>query len=462
MNNDVLGVVRFLLTTNMFVTNQALESDHVSRNLHKWIDLVFGYKQRGPKAIEALNTFVHVTYEGTVDIDAIEDPVQRDSIIAQIQNFGQTPSRLERKPFPARNVISPTKSVDFNSLALLEPLTPPFCVVGWPHTVHMRVAMDDTCKVGMMGQNDCSVGDMCVSKGQLIGVGKTCALISSVKKYYRFGGSNNGISVHVAIPSARNWEVNRVLTIHDDMHRAPITAIKPSRDGQWLVTGCMDSTVRVWKYESNHMRLQSTLCGHDGGKITCIDISTTFGTIVTGASDGTVLMWDLRTLSFLRELDHDPRTNKRAMPKAVISISLNDKTGDVLILVDSKVTIFDINGNLVAKMKNPYEAFSEKNRPSCAISTDCPEWMENGVVAVTGHKDGTVKMWGVNRDKEELWMQHEIQPKVHECEITCLKIEGKRQDTLLCGDTGGKMSLCKTVQLESLDQKDLKLILGEC
>lgn len=34
---------------------EALESDFVSAHLHEWIDLIFGYKQRGIEAEKAYN-----------------------------------------------------------------------------------------------------------------------------------------------------------------------------------------------------------------------------------------------------------------------------------------------------------------------------------------------------------------------------------------------------------------------
>lgn len=79
----------------------ALESDHVSSHLHEWVDLIFGCKQRGRAAEEALNVFYYLTYEGAVDLHQLE-PALREAVEAQILFFGQTPTQLLARPHPRR------------------------------------------------------------------------------------------------------------------------------------------------------------------------------------------------------------------------------------------------------------------------------------------------------------------------------------------------------------------------
>jgi hypothetical protein len=80
----------------------ALESELVSCQLHQWIDLIFGFKQRGPEAINAVNTFYYLTYQGNVNLNMIQDPSLRAAIETQIKHFGQTPSQLTNEPHPPR------------------------------------------------------------------------------------------------------------------------------------------------------------------------------------------------------------------------------------------------------------------------------------------------------------------------------------------------------------------------
>ena len=119
----------FILQANIVdvsnrIMNKALESEYVSKNLHHWIDLIFGCKQRGAEARKASNLFHPYTYEGNVDIDAIEDPTERRGILAQIDSFGQTPSQLFTRPHPHRltkeEVVGSIRIKKYKTMPMLE------------------------------------------------------------------------------------------------------------------------------------------------------------------------------------------------------------------------------------------------------------------------------------------------------------------------------------------------------
>ena len=84
------------------LNREALESDYVSAHLNEWIDLIFGFKQRGSEALKADNLFHPLTYEGAVDIEKERDPNRRRAILIQINEFGQTPAKIFDAPHPIR------------------------------------------------------------------------------------------------------------------------------------------------------------------------------------------------------------------------------------------------------------------------------------------------------------------------------------------------------------------------
>lgn len=95
----------------------ALESDYVSENLHNWIDLIFGFKQNGEIAAENDNLFHHITYENNINLDNYSNE-EKNSLMIQILEFGQTPKQLFFSPHPKKRI---RQSFLFNDKILQSP-----------------------------------------------------------------------------------------------------------------------------------------------------------------------------------------------------------------------------------------------------------------------------------------------------------------------------------------------------
>jgi len=97
---------------------KALESIYAHNHIHEWINLIFGFKQLGDSAIEALNVFYPLTYENSVNLDEMLDINERNGILDQISEYGQTPKQLFKKPHPEKKKLKKIKFLLYNPIQL--------------------------------------------------------------------------------------------------------------------------------------------------------------------------------------------------------------------------------------------------------------------------------------------------------------------------------------------------------
>mmetsp|Transcript_30647 Transcript_30647/g.63966 ORF Transcript_30647/g.63966 Transcript_30647/m.63966 type:complete len:948 (+) Transcript_30647:63-2906(+) len=83
---------------------EALESDHCTKHLPKWIDLIFGVTSRGTRAKEARNLFHPTSYLGPADMDGMQSEEQRNQAELQATEFGIIPDQLFCKEHPGKNI----------------------------------------------------------------------------------------------------------------------------------------------------------------------------------------------------------------------------------------------------------------------------------------------------------------------------------------------------------------------
>ncbi|XP_034030839.1 neurobeachin-like protein 2 isoform X2 [Thalassophryne amazonica] len=327
---------------------KALECEHVSSHLHEWIDLIFGYKQRGQEAVNALNVFYYCTYEGAVDLDAIANETERKALEGIISNFGQTPCQLLKEPHPPRMSAENTS----RRQARLDTLPPNI----FEQLDKLRLFVEVICDglplveaVVPKNQNRSIIqgSDMLVtvSSNGLLGTHSWLPYDKNIANYFTFtkdptmtnpktqrvlsGPFSPGIEVSTQVLVVSNdgrllfsgghWDCSlRVTQLAKGKlvgricrHIDVVTCLALDLCGIYLISGSRDTSCIVWQvlqqggFSSGlSPRPVQVLYGHDQ-EVTCVAISTELDMAVSGSKDGTVIVHTIRRGQFLRSL-HSP------------------------------------------------------------------------------------------------------------------------------------------------------------
>uniref|UniRef100_A0A8C8SSA1 Neurobeachin-like protein 2 n=1 Tax=Pelusios castaneus TaxID=367368 RepID=A0A8C8SSA1_9SAUR len=327
---------------------KALESEHVSAHLHEWIDLIFGYKQRGPAAVEALNVFYYCTYEGAVDLDAIADETQRKALEGIISNFGQTPCQLLKEPHPTRlsaeNAARRLARLDTYSPNIFENLAQlkSFFVEGISDGVPLVLAVvpkNQAHSFITQGSPDVLVT---VSANGLLGAHGWLPYDKNISNYFSFtkdptvsnakaqrflyGPFAPGVDVSSKtltvspdgklLFSGGHWDNSlRVTSLskgkivgHITRHIDVVTCLALDLCGIYLLSGSRDTTCMVWQvlqqggFSSGLApKPVRVLYGHDA-EVTCVAISTELDMAVSGSQDGTIIVHTVRRGQFMKSI----------------------------------------------------------------------------------------------------------------------------------------------------------------
>lgn len=369
------------------INKEALESEAVSENLHKWIDLIYGYKQQGPEAEASMNSFYYLTYENLVDIDKATEPAFRKSIETQIVQFGKTPSQLFSKPHPGRKPLGKVQagSLITNKDAQFKIYLPAHRkslmklpsyqnFYELPERAIIKTRMFKDKEIVAIRNNGNIVkfswwsepmGDSrtpftCASniEIQMIAEHKTsiiecfdrsveglCApieIIQQGKVVIRGGYWDGRLSIkktHSKEESICRWN-----------HHSTITCIEVDENEKFAITGGKDGDVFLWQVEGEHLHPRWNFIDHEDS-VTSVAISSALHLFASCSLDGTCNLYSLRKGRLVRVINLPNN-----LPAAMVKFSTAQPAKVVVFsLAQSQVFTYSVNGAELCRAQDKFK-----------------------------------------------------------------------------------------------------------
>ncbi|XP_062422362.1 WD repeat- and FYVE domain-containing protein 4 isoform X3 [Pungitius pungitius] len=355
-----------------FIRNhrEALESDYVSANLHLWIDLIFGYRQQGPAAIESVNTFHPYFYANKGRKDA-KDPLIKSTILGYLSNFGQVPKQLFTKPHPPRSgnkkegssTTHPTPF--FFKLDNLKTTVQPFREL--PR--------------GPVGQI------LCLEKEVVVLEGSRLFLSPLSGCFFSWGFPDYSCSFG-------NYATEKTFAVCEGLCDWGATLCAACPNQNTIVTAGTSTVVCVWdvavhKDKLTHMKLRQPLYGHTDA-VTCLAVSEVHSMIVSGSRDLTCILWDTEELSYITQL--------AGHTSSISALAINELTGEIASCAGPLLYLWTMKGQLLTRTDTSCGPGADI---LCVNFTQRHEWDAKNVI-VTGCADGVIRIWKTEYTRTQL------------------------------------------------------------
>ncbi|XP_012252611.2 lysosomal-trafficking regulator [Athalia rosae] len=377
----------------------ALEAEPVREVLPYWIDLVFGFRQTGRPAVEAINVFHPATYYG-FDVEQIADPLERQAWETMVRTYGQTPAQLFRAAHPLAiqnfGISTPTSHIP----PVIEGVTgikwgnyvgapgnePVLC---WKHKHRSPlVSLVPLCTGDVFGLPVCTTLLLGYSKekgaSMLSGASVFGAALAS------WGGSDG-----IARLKSKKEQPPRPLLRSSGLDSITILASVPDCGQLWI--GHLSGRITVYSYTVGAVgKLEfsssppSSLLAHRCA-VTAIALSRAFSIAVSSDSEGVVVIWDLNSLSYIRSVQSDC-----CYPVSLLSIS--ETLGDIAIVYNipnegennscgnnSELGVYTINAR-------PVGSVLSRRTITALCYSNAPEGVSVNVIA-TGLDHGVIRLW---------------------------------------------------------------------